>query len=143
MRITNINTISALFDRLITENIKLFFFEKEKEKEKAIHQRQVILHIKDELKTILIEVYEDKYRYKGELRTYKFDDVIETVEELIESDLLTGEYDRANLEEATSDEPSLDNFKKNHKIIRKANERRAINKNTIDKQFEEFQNVKE
>ena len=30
MRITNIDTLSALFDRLISENIKLYFFKKEK-----------------------------------------------------------------------------------------------------------------
>ena len=29
MRVTNIDTLSALLDRLVTENIKLYFFKKE------------------------------------------------------------------------------------------------------------------
>ena len=60
-----------------------------------------------------------KYDYISEKRTYKPDDVIETLEELIKSDIITGEGDRANLEEANSDNPSLEKFKKNHKLIRK------------------------
>ena len=31
MRLSNIDTLSAYFDRLITENIKLYFFKKEKD----------------------------------------------------------------------------------------------------------------
>lgn len=38
-RITNVDTISALIDRLITENIKLYFFQKNEETDSIIHQR--------------------------------------------------------------------------------------------------------
>jgi len=34
MRVTNIDTLSNYLDRLITENIKLFFFKKDKDIEK-------------------------------------------------------------------------------------------------------------
>ena len=54
---------------------------------------------------------------------------------LINYDIIIGENDRANLEEANSDNPSVENFKKNHKLMRKANEGRASSKNKIDEQF--------
>ena len=53
---------------------------------------------------------------------------------------MTGEGDRANLKEATSDKPSLEHFTRNHKLIRKANENRAVSKNKLDEQFKGFIN---
>ena len=52
--------------------------------------------------------------------------------------ITTGEGDRANLKEATSDNPSLKHFTRNHKLIRKANEQRAVAKNKLDEQFKGF-----
>ena len=47
MRITNIDTLSAYLDRLVTENIKLYFFNKDGLIEKANHQKKIIEEIKD------------------------------------------------------------------------------------------------
>ena len=64
MRITNIDTLSALLDRLITENIKLFFFEKDKLEEKSKHQKIIISEIKIKLNELFLEVYKkDSYDY--------------------------------------------------------------------------------
>ena len=63
---------------------------------------------------------------------------METLEELINNDITTGEGDRANLKEATSENPSLEHFTRNHKLIRKANENRAVAKNKLDEQFKGF-----
>jgi len=137
--ITNIDTLSALLDRLISENIKLYFFKKDGIVENIEHQEKVILSIKERLFILFDDVYrEGKYEYVSELRTYKPDDIVETLEELIHNDITTGEGDRANLKEATSDNPSLEHFTRNHKLIRKANENRAAAKNKLDEQFEDF-----
>ena len=40
--ITNIDTLSALLDRLISENIKLHFFKKDGIDENIKHQKRVI-----------------------------------------------------------------------------------------------------
>jgi len=134
--ITNIDTLSALLDRLISENIKLHFFKKDGIVENIEHQEKVILSIKERLFILFDDVYrEGNYEYVSELRTYKPDDIVETLEELIHNDITTGEGDRANLKEATSDNPSLEHFTRNHKLIRKANENRAAAKNKLDKQF--------
>ena len=136
MRITNIDTLSALLDRLISENIKLYFFKKDKIRENIDHQEIVISEIREKLSELLTNVIETKkYKYVSEKRTYKLEDVVETIEELINYDIIIGENDRANLEEANSDNPSVENFKKNHKLMRKANEGRASSKNKIDEQF--------
>ena len=137
--ITNIDTLSALLDRLISENIKLYFFKKDSLMYNVKHQEEVISDIRKRLVLLFTETFESKsYEYVSELRTYKPDDIVETLEELINNDITTGEGDRANLKEATSDNPSLEHFTRNHKLIRKANENRALAKNKIDKQFKDF-----
>ena len=57
---------------------------------------------------------------------------------MIHNDITTGEGDRANLKEATSENPSLEHFTRNHKLIRKANENRANAKNKLAEQFKGF-----
>ena len=99
----------------------------------------MIKEIKIRISDLLKDVYHtDKYEYISELRTYKPDDIVETLEELIHNDITTGEGDRANLKEATSDNPSLEHFTRNHKLIRKANENRAVAKNKLDEQFKGY-----
>ena len=137
--ITNIDTLSALLDRLISENIKLHFFRKDGIVDNIEHQEKVIGEVKYRIIKLLLDVYNEKeYNYISEKRTYKPDDIVETLEELIHNDITTGAGDRANLKEATSDNPSLEHFTRNHKLIRKANENRAVAKNKLDKQFKGF-----
>ena len=137
MRITNVDTLSALLDRLISENIKLYFFKKDDLKDNVDHQEIVISELRQKLSELFTEVLDSgRYKYLSEKRTYKPDDIIETIEELIYNDITTGEHDRANLDESLSDNPSIETFTKNHKLIRKANENRASAKNKIDEQFQ-------
>ena len=134
--ITNIDTLSALLDRLVSENIKLHFFRKEDVVDDIEHQENLIEEIKYRITQLLLDTYNERqYKYISEKRTYKPEDIVETLEELIHNDITTGEGDRANLKEATSDNPSLEHFTRNHKLIRKANENRAVAKNKLDKQF--------
>ena len=139
MYITNIDTLSALIDRLISENIKLYFFRKDELTKNIKHQEVVIKEIKARLNSFLTStIGSKKYEYVSEKRTYKPDDIIETIEELVYNDITTGEGDRDNLKEALSDNPSVDKFQRNHKRLRKANETRALNKNKIDEQFKDI-----
>jgi hypothetical protein len=88
------------------------------------------------LATTFSDLYIQKdYNYIEEKRTYSIDDVIESLETLINSDILTGEGDRDNLNEINSKNPKLENFVNNHKKIRKANETRALSKNELDKKI--------
>ena len=124
MRITNIDTLSALIDRLITENIKLFFFEKDKLEEKVLHQKDIINEIKYKLKELFLEVYNANcYDYIDEKRTFSSSNIVEEISELVTNDIHIGESDRARLNIAMLEE----------KRLRKSNEGRSKNKNNIDR----------
>jgi hypothetical protein len=133
MRITNIDTLSAYLDRLITENIKLYFFKKDGLTEKANHQLIVISEIKTKISELIREVATNgSYEYIEEYRTFNEGSIIEELDELIQNDINIGEADRARLEETTKDIPNVDRMIVNEKRLRKANEGRARNKNKID-----------
>jgi hypothetical protein len=139
MRLTNIDTLSNYFDRLITENIKLFFFRKDGDIKKAEHQEIVIAEIKVRISELIRESIDLKsYNYLGERRTFNESAIIEELEELIQNDINIGEADRARLEETTKDQPNLERMIVNEKRLRKANEGRSRNKNTIDEQFKKL-----
>lgn len=133
MRITNIDTLSAYFDRLITENIKLYFFNKDGLSEKVEHQRVIIKEIKQKISELFLEILKNnQYNYIEEYRTFDESSIIEELEDLIHNDINIGEADRARLDETMKENPSLERMVVNEKRLRKANEGRAKNKNNID-----------
>jgi hypothetical protein len=114
-KITNIDTLSAYFDRLITENIKKYFFNKENNKEKVKHQELIISEIKG---------------------TFNENAIAEELEELIYNDINIGEADRARLQEVQKENPQTEKLILNEKRLRKSNEGRAKNKNKLDNIFQ-------
>ena len=139
MRVTNIDTLSAYLDRLITENIKLYFFNKDNLTDKVAHQKIVIEEIKIKISELFLETIErNSYNYIEEHRTFNESAIVEELEELIQNDINIGEADRARLEEAKKEIPNLDKMIVNEKRLRKANEGRARNKNAIDNIFKKI-----
>ena len=139
MRITNIDTLSAYLDRLITENIKLYFFNKDNLADKVAHQKIVIEEIKIKISELFLDTIErNSYNYIEEYRTFNESAIVEELEELIQNDINIGEADRARLEEAKKEIPNLDKMIVNEKRLRKANEGRARNKNAIDNIFKKI-----
>jgi len=142
MRITNIDTLSALFDRLVSERIKLYHFEtKIINKESAEHQRTVVEGIKKKLVELFTEAYEsNNYNYIEERRTFGVDRIkevrklINNVEELTVNDLDVG----AAYYEQKDGKPTSEKFMKNELKLREANEKRASSKNAIDKNFKKI-----
>jgi uncharacterized coiled-coil protein SlyX len=133
MRITNIDTLSTFFDRLITERIKEFFFSKDGEMARVEHQEIVIKEIKDKISELFDECFKaGGYDYIGEKRTFDESDIVEELDELITNDINIGESDRERLRIVTM----------NEKRLRKANEGRARNKNSIDKKLKEIMEKK-
>jgi hypothetical protein len=136
-KITNIDTLSAYFDRLITENIKKYFFNKENNKEKVKHQELIISEIKDKISSLIKEcIQEGKYSYIGEQRTFNENAIAEELEELIYNDINIGEADRARLQEVQKENPQTEKLILNEKRLRKSNEGRAKNKNKLDNIFQ-------
>jgi len=139
MRVTNIDTLSAYLDRLITENIKLYFFNKDNLADKVAHQKIVIEEIKIKISELFLDtIKRNSYNYIEEHRTFNESAIVEELEELIQNDINIGEADRARLEEAKKEIPNLDKMIVNEKRLRKANEGRARNKNAIDNIFKKI-----
>ena len=132
MRVSNVDAISALFDRLITEKIKLYFFEKQKKDDEARHQREIVDEIKIKLEELLLETYKSReYEYIGEKRTFDEAKLIDDVETLIQNDLDVGDAYYTK----TEGEPTLEKFMVNESRLRNANESRGRMKNQIDESF--------
>jgi hypothetical protein len=136
VRITNVDTLSSLIDRLITENIKLYFFKKEGDLDKSEYQKIVIGKLKERLNELFEECFsKNKYEYLEEKRTFDENSIVEKLEELIINDINIGEADRSRLKEVQSTDPNLEKLVTNEKRLRRANEGRAKNKNEIDEKF--------
>lgn len=136
MRVTNIDALSALIDRLIVEEIKYYFFSKEEKVEELEQQVLIINEIKSKLSELFLQcVSEEDYQYLSERRTFNEQAIVENIDELIKHNINIGEGDRARLKEITSDSPNFDKILVNEKITRKSNEGRARNKNKIDELF--------
>tara|TARA_B100000287_G_scaffold283712_1_gene267342 strand:+ start:1920 stop:2318 length:399 start_codon:yes stop_codon:yes gene_type:complete len=128
MRITNIDTLSAYLDRLVTERIKYFFFKKDDKFEDIEHQEIVISEIKDRISCLMEECLKDNnYIYTEEKRTFA-NNILESIDELTTNDINIGESDRQRLKIAMMEE----------KRLRKSNEGRSKNKNDIDDNFKKL-----
>ena len=122
--ISNLNTVSALFDRLITEKIKQYFFYLSKEKKKFKAQTQIINYLHNELQKTFTQIIKSKeYKFNKEKRTFDKDvqNFFYSVENLIVMNLNIGKSDN-----------NLSKILKNLKLSRASLERRAKIKNDID-----------
>lgn len=139
MRITNIDSLSAYLDRLCTERIKHYFFEKDNKDDLVQHQEIIITEIKSKLSQLFIESFsEDEYEYMGEKRTFQINALIEEIDSLVVSDGNIGHGDRIRLAEIQKDNPSLEIIIENERLTRISNEQRAKSKNLIDKNFSDL-----
>ena len=123
MRVTNVDSLSAYFDRLISEKIKWYFFDKDGKEEEALHQEAVI----KEIRIKLVELFEESFE------NHNLD-----VEKLVTDDLGVG----AAYYEKTDGEPTLEKFLVNEAKLRVANESRGRQKNKIDEIFSKLINGK-
>lgn len=135
-RISNIDTLSAYFDRLVTERIKWYFFTKNNQIDEAHHQLKIIDEIRNKIESL---IQSPKYEYLKEKRTF---DLVNNIEKLVIFDAEIGESDRARLE-CVQDLKQEDNsiydqaklaikMAAQEERLRTANEMRSQTKNKID-----------
>ena len=142
MRVTNIDTLSAYFDRLISEKIKLYHFESKYENKEGVkHQKDVVEEIKLKISDLLVESFTNQeYDYISEKRTFgqeRIDEVkklIDNVEDLTQNDLDVG----SAYYEQKEGNPTPQKYMDNELKLREANENRSISKNKIDKSFKKI-----
>lgn len=134
--ITNVNTLSALFDRLITERIKSFFFTKNGNLSLKRKQEEIISQIKLQITELILQSIKKKnYKYLKEQRTFKYNSkkLLDQLNQLTESDLSIGIADNKISESIKIRKKT--NLVKNIKLSRLSLEKRAFLKNEIDKTF--------
>ena len=143
MRVTNVDTLSAYLDRLISERIKLYHFEsKYQDKEGVEHQQRVVDEIKSKIEDLIKGCFTSPYTYDyiDEKRTFgqeRIDEVkklIDNVEELTVNDLDVGSAYYEQKEGNSSPQKYMDNELK----LREANENRSNSKNKIDESFKKI-----
>ena len=131
--ITNINTFSALLDRLITEKIKEYFFIKNGEKKLAKRQLIIIKEINQQIIVTFQKINSSKsYNYLKENRTFKYNAAL-----LIK---LFSKLNVEDLEIGTADNELAKSIKKRNRVgmiknlkkSRTALENRSAIKNQID-----------
>lgn len=130
MKITNINTLSALLDRLITEKIKQYFFLAEGDTRAAKTQGEISEAINKEIKDTLLEAVTNKsYNFISEQRTYKnkVSNLVDSISDLIVMNLNVGKADH-----------NLASIINNIKLSRLSLEKRAKLKNNIDNLLKEI-----
>ena len=130
MKITNINTLSALIDRLITERIKQYFFLKEGDVRSAKVQGEIAEVIVGEIKDTLLEAITTKeYNFVGEQRTYKnkVSNLVDSISDLTIMNLNVGHADS-----------NLATIVNNIKLSRLSLEKRSKLKNNIDNLLKEI-----
>lgn len=136
-KITNIDTLSTLLDRLISEKIKAYFFEKDGKLEQYTHQLEVISEINARIIETFEQCFEERgYNYLSEKRTFSANDIMIELQDLIVNDVHIGESDRRRLQETKSENPDVNVFVTQEQRLRKANEGRSANKNRIDSLFQ-------
>lgn len=136
-KISNVDSLSALLDRLITERIKHYFFEKEGSLDKVSHQDSVISELKNRISVTLSEcLLEHDYDVVLEKRTFNLSDVVGEIDSLTISDIQVGENDRLALSGLQLND--FDLMSEGISKFRKANECRSKSKNLIDILFQKL-----
>lgn len=138
MRITNINTISALIDRLTTEHVKRMSFVINNQPDQIVHQDEIIKNIKAELLILFTEVHDSgKYEYLKEFRSTK-PGIVNKIEEVITVDLENVEAEKCRAEFLRQGNVDLMTTLKNDLWLRLGNEKRAHIKNELDESFKDY-----
>ena len=130
MKITNINTLSALIDRLITEKIKQYFFLTEDDVTAANTKGEIADAINKEIQITLFEAIKNKnYDFNSEQRTYKkkISNLVDSISDLTIMNLNVGKADH-----------NLAGIINNLKLSRLSLEKRSKLKNNIDNLLKEI-----
>jgi hypothetical protein len=139
--ISNLNSLSALFDRLIVENIKLIHFREKKNFEKESEQLVIIDALKNELVIFFMDTLTiGKYRYLGENRTFGFksqsEEFIDSITHLGNCHMNITNGDQTKLKEIETKNPDKDKILMLEYQNRINLENRSSIKNKIDKEYE-------
>ena len=132
MRVSNLNSFSAVIDRLIIESLKLLSFIDRNETDKIQIQKQIVEELKIELDKIYLELQTKEYVSTIEQRTYSRNSLFNDMFQLCLNNFCIAKYDKLKIEEANKDIINVDNIKKYIDMVRGNLEERAVAKNNLE-----------
>ena len=131
-RISNVNSFSAIIDRLIIENLKIIQFVDQDKLIEAEQQNEIISELKIELSLIYQEVLQSKYHSIGEQRTYSSDNLFADLFRLCLNNYCIAKGDKLKIEESKKDVIDVNNLKNYVMFVRRNLEERSKSKNNLE-----------
>ena len=132
-RMSNVNSFSAILDRLIIENLKIIQFVDQNKLEEAGRQNVIIGELKIELDLIYQELLENRYASIEEQRTYTNDNLFSDLFRLCLNNYCIATGDKLKIEEIKKSVVDIDNLKKYILYVRENLEERSRSKNNLEK----------
>lgn len=130
---SNVNSFSAIIDRLIIENLKIFQFIENGDLEKADDQNDIISELKNELDIIFDEIKSNSYDSISEQRTFTTsDNVFLNLFLLSLNNYSISKGDKLKLEEIKKDEIDVEKLKLYIEFVRSNLELRSHSKNNLE-----------
>ena len=131
-RMSNVNSFSAIIDRLIIENLKIIQFVDQNKLEEAEQQNVIISELKTELDLIYQELLEDRYISIGEQRTYTSKNLFSDIFRLCLNNYSIALGDKLKIEESKKDIVNIDTLKNYINSVRENLEERSKSKNSLE-----------
>lgn len=131
-RVSNVNSFSAIIDRLIIENLKIIQFVDQNKLKEADQQNEIIAELKSELDTIYQELTENRYKSIGEQRTYTSDDLYEDLFRLCLNNYCIAKYDKLKIVESNKTIVNVNHLQNYILSVRKNLEERSKSKNNLE-----------
>jgi hypothetical protein len=132
-RMSNVNSFSAIIDRLIIENLKIIQFVDQNKLEEAEQQNVIISELKTELNLIYQELLENRYKSIGEQRTYTNDNLFSDLFRLCLNNYCIAKGDKLKVEESKKGIVNVDMLKNYINAVRENLEERSKSKNNLEK----------
>jgi hypothetical protein len=131
-RMSNVNSFSAIIDRLIIENLKIIQFVDQNKLEEAEQQNVIISELKTELDLIYQELLENRYISIGEQRTYTSKNLFSDIFRLCLNNYSIALGDKLKIEESKKDIVNIDTLKNYINSVRENLEERSKSKNSLE-----------
>ena len=131
-RMSNVNSFSAIIDRLVIENLKIIQFVDQNKLEEAEQQNVIISELKTELDLIYQELLENRYISIGEQRTYTSKNLFSDIFRLCLNNYSIALGDKLKIEESKKDIVNIDTLKNYINSVRENLEERSRSKNSLE-----------
>jgi hypothetical protein len=131
-RISNVNSFSAILDRLIIENLKIIQFVDQNKLKEVEQQNAIISELKNELDLIYQELLENRYKSIEEQRTYTNDNLFSDLFRLCLNNYCIAKGDKLKIEESNKEVIDVNNLKNYVMFVRGNLEERSKSKNNLE-----------